>query len=205
MIVNKIFLPELWFFFDIFDNKSVLAFKNLSCKIGIIFFNKHNMNQETFFDKILPFKKICTDKNQFFLVNYISGRRCFIGSKGAFIYLSDLRKNFSKVFCKNLRRNNFLLATSIHNETELRIACKNNFDLIFISPLSKTKTHPEILPHSSINFIKLCFKQKRIVFALGGATNINFKRVKNKYLVGFGAINFFLNLNIKKQCTIQKK
>lgn len=192
MIVSKKYIPQRWFFFNVFDGQSVLAFKNLSCNVGVIFFNKQMLNQRSFLERVSPFQEICRKRNQVFLVHFESNIRGIKGSNGVFIYLKDLKNNFSSIFNKTTTKKNFFLSTSIHNEKELISAFANKFDIIFISPLSKTRTHPELSAHSPINFIKLCYKQKRIVFALGGVTNSNFKRVRNKFLIGFGAISFFL-------------
>ena len=193
MKINKKHLPQMWFFFDIFDNDSVLAFKNLSCKIGVIFFNKKKLNQQTFLNATLRLQSICKSRNQKFLIQFKTNFKHILGSQGAFIYLDDLKKNRLCITNNHQLRKKVLFSTSIHNEIDLKKACKYNFDLIFISPLSLTNTHPNLKPHSTVGFLKLCFKEKRIVFALGGVTNINFKRLKNKYLAGFGAINFFIN------------
>ena len=192
MIVSKKYIPQRWFFFNVYDGQSVLAFKNLSCNVGVIFFNRQKLNQNNFLEKVGPFQEVCKKRGQVFLVHFESSIRNIKGSNGVFIYLKDLKNNFSSIFNRT-KKKNFFLSTSIHNEKELISACANKFDIIFISPLSKTRTHPELSPHSTVGFIKLCHKQKRIVFALGGVTNNNFKRVRNKFLVGFGAISFFLN------------
>lgn len=193
MIVSKKYIPQRWFFFNVFDEQSVLAFKKLSCNVGVIFFNKQKLDQKRFLEKISLFQEVCRRKSQVFLVHFESYIRNIKGSNGAFIYVKDLKGNFSSILNKTTTKKNFFLATSIHNEKELISAFANKFDIIFISPLSKTRTHPELSPHSTVSFIKLCYKQKRIVFALGGVTNNNFKRVRNKFLIGFGAISFFLN------------
>ena len=87
----------------------------------------------------------------------------------------------------------FLIAGKVHSLTEAK-----NFgellNIVFISNVFETQTHPNKKKLSKFNFFSICnlLKRKK-VFALGGIDKSNFKKLKNKYLYGFGAINYFKN------------
>ena len=81
--------------------------------------------------------------------------------------------------------------TSVHNLKEIKFSEKKNFDVIFISPLFKTQSHPSYRPLGAVNFINLCTKSSLINLALGGVTKKNYRRIKNNKLAGFGGITYF--------------
>ena len=89
--------------------------------------------------------------------------------------------------------NKFLFATTVHSLKEIRISQTIKFDFIFIAPVYKTQTHPLIRPINPLGFISLSKESNSRVFALGGIDDQNFKRLKNKFLYGFGAISYFIN------------
>ena len=91
----------------------------------------------------------------------------------------------------NLIQETFLLAVKIHNYQEAKKFAKN-IDIVFISNVFRTKTHPERDGLGIKKFFELCvFLKNKLNFALGGVNRTNVKRLKNKNLKGFGAISCF--------------
>jgi thiamine monophosphate synthase len=66
--------------------------------------------------------------------------------------------------------------------------------MVFISNVFDTQSYPDKKKLSLFNFFSMCFLlKKKKVFALGGVNKSNFKKLKNRYLYGFGAISYFKN------------
>ena len=67
-----------------------------------------------------------------------------------------------------------------------------DMDIIFISNVFKTNSHPK---REGLGIKKLfelsIFLKKKINFALGGISKKNIRLIKNKHLNGFGAISYF--------------
>ena len=91
----------------------------------------------------------------------------------------------------NLIKEKFLLAVKIHNYQEAKKFARD-IDIIFISNVFRTKTHPKRDGLGTKKLFELCiFLKNKLNFALGGVNRINVKHLKNKNLKGFGAISCF--------------
>ena len=91
----------------------------------------------------------------------------------------------------NLIQDTFLLAVKIHNYQEAQKFAKN-IDIVFISNVFRTKTHPKRDGLGIKKLFELCvFLKNKLNFALGGVNRANIKRIKNKNLKGFGAVSCF--------------
>ena len=67
-----------------------------------------------------------------------------------------------------------------------------DIDIVFISNVFKTKSHPRRKGLGTKKLFELCILLKnKLNFALGGITKKNISRLKNKYLKGFAAISYF--------------
>ena len=87
-----------------------------------------------------------------------------------------------------------MIATTVHSEKEIILSKKHKFDITFISPAYKTNTHKNMVPLHTVKFIYLCHVTTSNKFALGGVDEINYNRLKNRYLKGFGGIDYFKKL-----------
>ena len=66
--------------------------------------------------------------------------------------------------------------------------------MVFISNVFDTQSYPDKKSfHCLIFFQCVFYLKKKKVFALGGVNKSNFKKLKNRYLYGFGAISYFKN------------
>ena len=128
-------------------------------------------------------------------------KKTYYISNTEFFFLANKLKadgifmNNKKIMCNMINakiiKKRFLVATKVHNFKEA-IKIKNKADMVFISNPFRTTSHPERKEMKIFYFISLCFYLKETLnFALGGVNKINFSRIKNKMLHGFGAISSF--------------
>ena len=78
---------------------------------------------------------------------------------------------------------------SAHNFREINIKNKQNVDLIFISPLFKTKKYKKILGIIKFNILSKLTNKK--IIALGGINTRNIKQLKMININGYSAITHF--------------
>ena len=110
------------------------------------------------------------------------------------VYLPSFNKteNINK---ENVKKK-FMIIGSAHSIKEIRIKEKQGAELIFISPLFKTKKKNKFLGPVKFNF--LASKTNKKVIALGGITTKNLIRLRLTKSYGFAGISFFKdNNNIK--------
>ena len=187
--LKKITIPEEWFFCNPFKSFSEKILNNLTCKTGVIFFFEEPLKKKEFLKNIEPLVQICR-KNR---IIYIIQSSFFWASKyKADGILIDFKNKF---FCNminfNLIQDTFLLAVKIHNYQEAQKFAKD-IDIVFISNVFRTKTHPERNGLGTKKLFELCiFLKNKLNFALGGVNRTNIRRLKNKNLKGFGAISCF--------------
>ena len=166
-------LPKKWFFFDPSVKESINLFNSCSSKVGIVFFNNKKIKQKNFIKLIKPFTIKCRKKKIKFLIQSSIFWALKFNATG--LHIPEFYSKFSK-------NHHFIYPKSAKNL---------KYDFIFLSPAFRTNTHKNFIAHKPINFIKLCYTFSSNVFALGGCTEKNVNRLKNKYLKGFGAITYF--------------
>tara|TARA_X000000950_G_scaffold283199_1_gene383537 strand:- start:636 stop:1214 length:579 start_codon:yes stop_codon:yes gene_type:complete len=187
--------PQKWFFFDPSLKESVAAFNKCSKDTGIIFFNYKKNNQIDFLKSIQKFICICKKHKIKFLLQssvFWALKYCATGIFVSFNEYKQKKYHRASNFKKN--KKDLLIISTCHNIKEILLAKKIKCDFIFISPAFTTNTHKNFIPHNSVNFIKLCYTFASDVFALGGVSEKNIFRLKNKYLKGFGGITYFKKL-----------
>ena len=189
--------PNTWFFFDPYDKKSNSIFASVNKKIGIIFFS-NSKSRNKFNSKIKDYIDLCKQKRIYFLIQNSIDLAIKHRAIGVFCYLNYFKKS-ANLKLQSLNRPSYIkMFTSVHNLKEIKFSEKKKFDVIFISPLFKTLSHPSYSPLTAVNFINLCTKSSLKNFALGGVTKKNYRRIKNNKLVGFGGITYFKN-TLKEQ------
>jgi len=85
----------------------------------------------------------------------------------------------------------FLLMGSAHNIYQIRQKEKQNIDLLFLSPLFKTKDYKNGLGIIKFNLLSNLTKKK--IIALGGINKKNINKLKLANIYGFSGISYFLN------------
>ena len=79
---------------------------------------------------------------------------------------------------------------SAHNINQITQKEKQNVDLIFLSPLFKTKNYKNGLGVIKFNLLSNLSKKK--IIALGGINKKNIKKLKLTNTYGFSGISYFL-------------
>ncbi len=180
-------LPNQWFFFNPTIILNDTNFYKISNKIGVVFFT-NNLKIREFCKKIEPYVKWCKKRN----IKFVIPLSHFWAHKyKPFGVLVDLKFTQKNKFIIQQLENKYLVFSKVHDFKEAFVA-KTLSDLIFLSPVFKTLSYPKKKPLTNYIFISLCFFFKeKVIFALGGVNNKNFKFIKNSKLYGFGAISNF--------------
>jgi len=105
------------------------------------------------------------------------------------VYLPSFNKNLNTVQINT--RKNFSIIGSAHSVDELKIKEKQGANLIFISPIFKTKKNKKYLNPAKFNF--LASKSSKKIVALGGITSKNLNKLKLTQIIGFAGISYFKN------------
>ena len=106
---------------------------------------------------------------------------------GVYIPSFNTKLNFQKCPIKN----NFLILGSAHNIKEIKIKELQKVDLIFLSPLFKTKNYSKGL--GIVRFNILSNYTTRKVIALGGINKNNLNKLKITNAHGYSGISYFKN------------
>ena len=93
------------------------------------------------------------------------------------VYSMDKNNKFlCNMVSLNLFKSKFFLAIKVHSFIEA-VRFSNNTDLIFISNVFRTNSHPERKELGVKNFLKLCvFLKKNLTYALGGMSKKKFSK-----------------------------
>ena len=156
----------------------------LNQNIGIIFRNYSNNYEK---DKIIELKKFCKkNKRQFYLANNLK-LAINLNLDGAYI------PSFDKTLgvLKYKKKKDFLLLGSAHNIYEIKTKEKQGVQVIFLSPLFKTKNYSQALEIIKFNILSKMSKKK--IIALGGINKKNINNLKIAYAYGYSGISCFLN------------
>tara|TARA_B100000963_G_C22631253_1_gene675054 strand:+ start:2828 stop:3364 length:537 start_codon:yes stop_codon:yes gene_type:complete len=174
-------IPNTFTFISNFNKKEIL---NLDKKIAIIF---RNYEQNYDKKKILQLKSFCKANGKlFFLANNI---KLAINLNLDGVYIPAFNKNLNiRTFNK---KKNFLILGSAHNIYELRNKEKQGVEVIFLSPLFKTKHYKNGLGISKFNVLSKMSNKK--IIALGGITKKNINKLKITNAYGFSGISYFKN------------
>ena len=174
-------IPNIFTFISKFNKEQIMK---LNHNIGIIF---RNYNENIKKDKILEIKNFCKINNrQFYLANDLK-LAINLNLDGA--YIPAFNKNLD--ILKYNRRQHFLLLGSAHNIHEIKIKEKQGIEIIFLSPLFKTKNYKQAL--KVVKFNILAKNTKRKIIALGGINKKNFNHLKITNAYGYSGISYFYN------------
>ena len=174
-------IPNIFTFISEFNKEQIMK---LDQNIGIIF---RNYDESVNKDKILKMKKFCKmNKRQFYLANNLK-LAINLDLNGA--YIPSFNKNLNTL--KYTRKQNFLLLGSAHNIYEIKIKERQGVEVIFLSPLFKTKNYKHALKIVKFNILSKMTRKK--IIALGGINKKNFNHLKITNAYGFSGISYFLN------------
>ena len=171
-------IPNVFTFISDFKKEEIL---NLDKNIGIIFRNYKNQDK----NKIIQLKKYCKSLNKkFYLANNLK-LALKLNLDG--FYIPAFNREISVVNF-GLKKN-FLVLGSAHNANDIRIKERQGVEVIFLSPLFKTKNYKN--PLGPLRFNNLARLSKKKIIALGGINKKNIKRLKITNAYGFSGISYF--------------
>jgi|TARA_X000000368_G_C23028322_1_gene711302 thiamine-phosphate pyrophosphorylase len=172
-------IPNIFTFISHFKKEEIL---NLNKDIGIILRNykdKFNKNE------IIELKRFCKlNKRKLFLANNI---KLAINLNLDGVYIPSFNKNLC--IKKYNFRKNFLILGSAHNIIEIKVKEKQGVEVLFLSPLFKTKNYKRGLEVIKFNLLSQ-FSDKKII-ALGGINKKNINKLKITNAHGYSGISYF--------------
>ena len=154
------------------DNKTVIIYRNYSI-IPV---------DEKLIIKIRDFCR--KNKKKFYLSNNIK-IAIKLNLDGAYIPSFNKKLNERKFSI----RKRFKIIGSAHNKFEISIKQRQKVDIIFLSPLFKTKDYLNGLGVVKFNLLST-FANNNVI-ALGGISKKNVKKVKMTNSIGFSGISYF--------------
>ena len=175
---NKI-LPITYHFIDNLNIKNIFNLHENVCIIYRNYTSQINLNE------LIDFKKFCKKTKRKFLISNRVDLAFKLRLDG--VYLPSFNKNF---YLKKYQKfKNFLVIGSAHSLKEIRIKEKQNVEVIFLSPLFKTKDYKKSLDIIKFNILSQNTNKK--VIALGGINKKNINKLKIANAYGFSGISYF--------------
>ena len=172
------YLPNLFIFLDQYNSQ---IFKNKNTNIGIIYRNYNERKRE---NELIKIAKACKkNRYQLFVSN---DTKLALKVKADGIYVPSFNK--TKYF-SNLEKKNVVILGSAHNQQEIQKKISQNCSAIFLSPLFNVKKSKKFLGLHQFNY--LSYMNKINIFALGGISENNIRKLKLLYISGFGGIRIF--------------
>lgn len=93
--------------------------------------------------------------------------------------------------CRSAHRSQGLRTVAVHNLCEATLARQIKADLIFVSPVFATRSHPDARGIGSLGLARIVTKQRNRTIALGGMTAKRMKKLAALNLHGWAAIDAF--------------
>ena len=172
------YLPSFFIFLDQYNNQ---IFKNKNTNIGIIYRNYNVRKRE---NELIKIAKACKkNRYQLFVSN---DTKLALKVKADGIYVPSFNK--TKYFL-NLEKKNVVILGSAHNQQEIQKKISQNCSAVFLSPLFNVKKSKKFLGLHQFNY--LSYMNKINIFALGGISENNIRKLKLLYISGFGGIRIF--------------
>jgi len=171
-------LPNFFTFIDQYNNK---IFKNKNINIGIIYRNYGDRKRE---NQLIKIAKACK-KNGFklFVSNDVKLAHKF---KADGIYIPSFNKK-KRFF--NLEKKDTIILGSAHNQKEISEKISQNCNAIFLSPIFYMKKYKNFLNLHKFNYLS---KRNDInIYALGGISPKNIRKLKLLYINGFAGVRIY--------------
>ena len=182
-------IPKEWFFFNPINKVYDKYFFKISNNVGIIFFYNLQKDKDLFLKLLEPYILWCKIKKIQFIIQssiYWANKYRALG-----VLMDSQSFSLNDYLSISYLKKKFLIAGKVHNLVEAE-RFRSFYNLVFISNVFKTNSHPLRNNLSRSYFLKICFSLKKSLnFALGGVNATNFKKLKNRNLYGFGAISYF--------------
>lgn len=192
-IIKAIQLPDKYLITGEFQNENELLTRTQSALdegIRLIQFRAHELEKDTYLKYAENIYKMCQKYKAKLLLNtpfnvYVN-KHAEIISDGLHLTAKELVS-----FIREDLFSGLLISASTHNEKELQLAEERNIDFVVLSPVNKTKSHPNSIPLGWGNFHKLTEQATIPVFALGGMTKNDITTAKEYGGQGVSGISTF--------------
>ena len=172
------YLPKIFIFLDQYNNQ---IFKIKKLNIGVIYRNYKDSNRE---NQLIKIARACKkNRCQLFVSNDV---KLALKVKANGIYIPSFNKT-KKFF--NLEKKKISIIGSAHNQKEIKTKIAQNCSAIFLSPLFNIKKSNSYLNLHKFNYLSYLNKTK--IFALGGISEKNIRKLKLLSIRGFGGISIF--------------
>jgi len=172
------YLPKFFIFLDEYNSE---IFKNKNINIGIVYRNYKDRKR---LNQLIKIAKECKkNRYQLFVSNDVKLAHK-VKADGIYIPSFNKAKNFS-----NLEKKNLVILGSAHNQKEIHRKILQNCSAIFLSPLFYVEKSKNFLGLHQFNY--LSYTNKTNIFALGGISENNIRKLKLLYTKGFGGIRMF--------------
>ena len=171
-------LPKIFIFTDEYNSE---IFKNKNINISVIYRNYKDRNRE---NQLIKIARACKqNRYQLFVSNDLKLAHK-VKADGIYIPSFNKKDNFS-----NLGKKNILILGSAHNQKEIQTKISQNCSAIFLSPVFRIKKSKKYLGLHRFNY--LSHMNNINIFALGGMSENNLRKLKMLNTKAFGGIRFF--------------
>jgi thiamine-phosphate pyrophosphorylase len=171
-------LPNIFIFIDQYNSQ---IFKKKNTNIGIVYRNYEDPKREL---NLIKIANECKKKRyQLFVSNDV---RLAVKFKADGIYIPSFNK--TKRF-ENIEKRNMKILGSAHNQKEIQIKKIQKCTAIFLSPVFKMEKANNVLNLHKFNYLSMINKVN--IYALGGITENNIRKLKLLHIKGFGGIGLF--------------
>jgi thiamine-phosphate pyrophosphorylase len=157
-------------------------------KNSIIIFREYSLKKDKRQELALKFLKIAKKLNHKFFVGKDSKMALEIKADG--VHYSDLDQN-SWQLIKKKYPHKFSISLACHDFKSIQKAQNSNAEILFLSPIFKTKSHENAKNLGLLKLVKSCKYSSKKVFALGGVNSQNIGKVLKNYADGFAGIEIF--------------
>ncbi|UVO55250.1 thiamine phosphate synthase [Sphingomonas sp. SUN039] len=169
-------LPRLWLMTDERGGDPVVLARKLPKGAGIVF--RHHATpageRRTLFERV---RRVARRRRLVVLLAGMPGQARAWGADGA--------HHRSALPSKGLR------SVAVHNRCEMALAMRVRADLVFISPVFATRSHPGARSLGVVRFGLLIGDQRQRTIALGGMTAAKFRKLGGMGAQGWAAIDAF--------------
>lgn len=174
-------LPRLWLFTDerVADDILLASVRALPCGSGIVF--RHYRTPEP--ARRALYERIGAIARRRRLVLLLAGtERAAAAWRADGVHLGGNAR-------RAIRRGRGIRTAAVHDAGELRRAQQAGVDLVFLSPVFATRSHPHAPPLGAVRFALIARGARIPVAALGGMTPARYRRLRTLGASGWAAID----------------
>jgi len=132
---------------------------------------------------------ICREQNHKFLIGKNLQLARKLRADGA--HFSDRDHLPLQIFNRQNWPRKFIFSFACHNFLSVLKSQQLKADMIFVSPIFATKSHPNVAPLGLRELSKIIRASKIPIFALGGVDEKNINSLRKLGVAGFGGIDLF--------------